>query len=237
MGDFIKSTLVKSDRPVTIGIDEAGRGPVLGYLVYCAMVFYEDTVVHKGFKDSKKISAKQREAMACHLINNKYEFICKFNHPDSITHCMVSGEQNLNQISVNSVVELLSAITENYPNIKTVYIDALGNCETYKKLLTTKFNHKFVIEQKADSKFPIVSAASIMAKVSRDNTLEEFGSGFGSGYPGDPDTLKWLKEKINKVFGFPTGVRHSWKTITNLLEERKSKEYTGRLKGFYYSPD
>lgn len=235
--DFIKSTLKKSDRPVTIGIDEAGRGPVLGYLVYCAMVFHENTAVHKGFKDSKRLSAKRREEMASHMISNDFEFICKYNHPSSITHSMVSGEQNLNQISINSVVEILTAITDNYSNIKAVYIDALGNCETYKRLLSTKFNLKYVIEQKADSKFPIVSAASIMAKVSRDSVLNEFGSGFGSGYPGDPDTRKWLKEKVNRVFGFPPGVRHSWKTITCMLEERKSKEYKGRLKGFYYSQD
>jgi ribonuclease H2 subunit A len=236
-GDFIKSHLKKSDRPICVGIDEAGRGPVLGYLVYCAMIFYEDTEVCKDFKDSKKLSEKQRDKVYDRILNKNYEFICKFNHSDTITHLMISGEQNLNQISVNSVLELLSAINNNYSNVKTVYIDALGNCDNYKKLLNTKFKFDYVIEEKADAKYPIISAASIVAKVCRDASLKTFGSGFGSGYPSDPLTRKWLKENINNVFGFPSGVRHSWKTISNLLEEKKSKEYGEKLSGFYYHPN
>ena len=98
------------------------------------------------------------------------------------------------------------------------------------------------VAKRADSLFPIVSAASIVAKVSRDFLLEshvfpevtspgswrpselssrqrERGLRFGSGYPGDAQTVDWLEKNLDVVFGFPDLVRFGWETTIKLLEK------------------
>ena len=100
------------------------------------------------------------------------------------------------------------------------------------------FDIQFTVTTKADSKFPVVSAASIVAKVTRDRILESWtfqenlknmnlSRELGSGYPGDPKTKIWLRKCIDKVFGFTTLVRFSWKTSINLLKDffHKAKWY------------
>ena len=83
--------------------------------------------------------------------------------------------------------------------------------------------------KKADSKYPVVSAASICAKVTRDDVLrhwifaesgmeDTFSRQFGSGYPSDPKTVSWLKASMDPVFGYPNIVRFSWATCKTLLE-------------------
>ena len=87
-----------------------------------------------------------------------------------------------------------------------------------------------IVESKADDTYPVVSAASIMAKVTRDHELKKwkfeekaevsdnFSTEFGCGYPGDKITVNWLKKHCDPVFGFPSIVRFSWKTSKTILE-------------------
>lgn len=93
-----------------------------------------------------------------------------------------------------------------------VYVDTVGKAEWYQEKLQKLFpNLKIVVESKADFKYPIVSAASICAKVTRDQVMyqwnhvekREISCVYGSGYPGDPATKAWLRSNIDKVFGFP----------------------------------
>lgn len=89
------------------------------------------------------------------------------------------------------------------------------------------------MESKADDKYPVVSAASICAKVTRDHDLrdfafaekpkEPFSRTFGCGYPGDAVTVKWLKEHSDEVFGFPSIVRFSWKTAYVMMQDQGKK--------------
>lgn len=83
---------------------------------------------------------------------------------------------------------------------------------------------------KADSIFPVVSAASIAAKVTRDRVINEWkfqeksenlciSNDFGSGYPSDPNTVKWLKKHFDHIFGFPDIARFSWNTIKKMFKE------------------
>ena len=88
---------------------------------------------------------------------------------------------------------------------------------------------EIVVESKADDTYPIVSAASICAKVTRDHALRDFkfpeeeskemifSRTFGCGYPGDKITKAWLVDHMDPVFGFPSNVRFSWKTSYELL--------------------
>jgi len=89
---------------------------------------------------------------------------------------------------------------------------------------------EIIVESKADFNHPVVSAASICAKVTRDQVLrewkfpeanKEFDNEYGCGYPSDPKAKAWLRRNLDPVYGFPTLVRYSWKTCTTILEDHK----------------
>ncbi len=121
-------------------------------------------------------------------------------------------------------------------NLTQIYVDTVGPPDSYQEKLARMFPQvpRIVVTKKADSIYPIVSAASIVAKVMRDRVLRywKFAEGveledipscrnFGSGYPSDPNTVGWLKGSagLDKVFGGPSIERFSWSTITKINEE------------------
>ncbi len=113
--------------------------------------------------------------------------------------------------------------------LEEVYVDTVGKAEVYQAKLLEQFPAlSIMVSAKADSLFPVVSAASICAKVIRDRVLAawqfeernlEASRVFGSGYPGDPKTKRWLKEHSDPVFGFPSLIRFSWKTTATALTD------------------
>lgn len=215
---------------VMVGIDEAGRGPVLGHLVYGALIA---TKINHGFQDSKVLTHSKREAFFDDIAQN-YSYIYKAIHPKYLSNQMSLGV-SLNEISYQAVIDMLKLINEEYA-IEAVYLDALGPNETYrKKLLSALPNLKYVIESKADLKYKIVSGASIVAKVTRDKLLKEWDiedKDIGCGYPSDEITVKWLKRNFCPVFGFPNIVRFSWKTVKTMFASRTGKKLSGRYSCF-----
>ena len=144
---------------------------------------------------------------------------------------------SLNKISTDAAVQLIRNALNLGINLKEVYVDTVGPPVTYQALLEKAFPEsgiQFTVSAKADSKFPSVSAASIVAKVTRDRTVknwvyaenhtdEIFDINFGCGYPSDPKTVKWLERSSDPIFGFPDLVRFSWKTTTNNLKDKVKK--------------
>jgi ribonuclease H2 subunit A len=114
--------------------------------------------------------------------------------------------------------------------LRGVFVDTVGVAADYQQRLARRFPFLHItVESKADSSFPVVGAASIIAKTTRDYEIanwkfEEPGlsgrlsTAFGSGYPADPDTVKWLTDSMDPVFGYPNLVRFSWGTTKRLLE-------------------
>uniref|UniRef100_A0A803N706 Ribonuclease n=1 Tax=Chenopodium quinoa TaxID=63459 RepID=A0A803N706_CHEQI len=110
-----------------------------------------------------------------------------------------------------------------------VFVDTVGDADKYCTKLSERFpSIKFVVAKKADSLYPVVSGASIVAKVTRDRALrnwtfdesaENMHRNFGSGYPGDPETKAWLEHHKHSIFGFPTLVRFSWGTCTTYFKD------------------
>ncbi|AFN82678.1 ribonuclease HII [Encephalitozoon romaleae SJ-2008] len=229
------SSLKKISEEVVVGIDEAGRGPVVGYMVYGALVAPKSALKSTGFKDSKVLTHAQRHTFFQTIKEKGLGYVYHCTHPDYITEMMQLGSTSLDEISVNSVFRILDEIKAKCENVEGVYVDALGNCEKYKARLKKKYPYMFVVEKRADSRFQIVSGASIVAKVQRDLMISEFGNDLGSGYPSDPSTIRWLKRNTNAVFGFPPGVRYSWSTVKKILGERRSKPLKGALSGFYFN--
>lgn len=143
---------------------------------------------------------------------------------------MREDTESLNKISHDAAIKMIEELSSKY-SISTVYVDTVGPPEKYQKLLFDKFsylrNTKFVVEKKADALFKVVSAASIVAKVKRDEILEKwvfeekgkFSSNFGCGYPGDKITKKWLRDNCDKIFGIPTIARYSWSTTEVIIKE------------------
>lgn len=217
-----------------MGIDEAGRGPVLGPMVYgclyCARS-YQKTLASLNFADSKTLKEERREELFENLkADDSLGWEVDVIDPRELSAKMLKREKiNLNEISHNSAIGLVSRVLNMGILLTEVYVDTVGDAEKYRIKLSERFpGVKFVVAKKADSLYPIVSGASIVAKVTRDRALrdwildetaENMHRFFGSGYPGDPETKAWLDHHKHPVFGFPTLVRFSWGTCTPYFKE------------------
>ncbi|XP_035916251.1 ribonuclease H2 subunit A [Anopheles stephensi] len=226
------------DEPCMLGVDEAGRGPVLGPMVYgiafCPLS-KKDVLKQLGFADSKQLTEEKRDQIFDEMNRKDYAveslgWAVEAISPNVISMSMLRRtKHSLNEVSMDSAIGLINAAIEAGVNIAEVYVDTVGPPEKYQAKLKAIFpKFKITVAKKADSTYPIVSAASIAAKVTRDHALkvwkfrerpnEEVNS-FGSGYPGDPTTKQFLGE-IDLVFGFPRLVRFSWSTASNALEKK-----------------
>lgn len=219
--------------PFILGIDEAGRGPVLGPLVYgtcfCPLK-YKDKLKDLGFADSKVLSEEDRERLFETIKDCEWlQWLVDVLSPEYISGSMTRQyKTNLNTISHQSAMDLIEAAVRKGYNITEAYIDTVGPPETYERKLSARFpGIRFTVAKKADSKYPIVSAASICAKVTRDEVLKNWkypepglsvDGPFGSGYPSDPTTKQFIRKNIDSVFGFPSLVRFSWSTASKLIE-------------------
>ena len=202
------------------GIDEAGRGPVIGPMVLCG-VMIDNAFLEKfetlQVRDSKLLARKKREIIYEKLISDKNITIKTIIvWPSEIDTRFIAG-LNLNTIELNKILKLIKIL-----NPDRVYIDSPDvKPGRFIKNILDGLNKKIEIiaEHKADVKYPIVSAASIIAKVKRDMIIDElkteFGD-FGSGYPSDKKTINFLIEWFKKTHTWPSIVRTSWKTIKEI---------------------
>ncbi|XP_044262058.1 ribonuclease H2 subunit A isoform X2 [Tribolium madens] len=225
---------VCKDFPCLLGIDEAGRGPVLGPMVYgtafCPL--NEATLPDSlGCADSKALTEESRDEIFTKICENrKIGWGVEVIAPTSICNSMLSRQKySLNQVSMDAAINLIKGALEAGVNVSHVYVDTVGPPEKYQAYLKGLFPQLGVtVAKKADSTYPIVSAASICAKVTRDHALKVWAFGeelevgredFGSGYPGDPNTKKFLVQWRDPVFGYPQLVRFSWATASEALKE------------------
>jgi ribonuclease HII len=198
------------------GVDEAGRGPVMGPLVVGAVYVEDDDVLRSiGVKDSKKLTPRRREVMYDEIVSAVEGY-------SIITLSAEEIDAKRERMSLNMVeMEMFAEAVSRMP-VTRVYVDCPDpNEEKFGNMLSVRINNTPVTARhKADDTYPVVSAASILAKVTRDRLIaeisEEFGENIGSGYPSDPVTIafieKWLKEKGCT----PRHTRNSWDTVRNL---------------------
>jgi ribonuclease HII len=203
------------------GVDEAGRGSVLGPLVVAAVrANSDDPLIEIGVKDSKKLSPKAREWM--------FELLVKVCDVHIVT---ISAEEidekrkvmSLNEIELEMFVEACSAISA-----PVVYADCPDVNEAgFSKDMSIRMKGTEVIAQhKADDFYPIVSAASIIAKVTRDRMIaeiqEEFGKEIGSGYPSDHFTMEFIEKWIKDNGRPPPHTRCSWEPVRQMISLSKN---------------
>jgi len=208
------------------GIDEAGRGPVIGPMVVCAAVA-DETVIPRlrelGVRDSKKVSPKRREKLFDEITSLLDDFVILELWPEEID----SRTGTLNEFEVENFIKALNSLKVK-PDV--VYIDAADVVEErFGEDIQRGLNFKadIVAEHGADDKFVPVSAASILAKVTRDRAIERLKSEYGdigSGYPSDPRTRDFLERYYREHGEFPPIVRKSWKTLRKIEEKVGGKK-------------
>ncbi|MEK6942939.1 MAG: ribonuclease HII [Nanoarchaeota archaeon] len=212
---------------IICGIDEAGRGPLIGPMVMAGVLIDEkDEAKFKaiGVKDSKLLTPFQRKDLFDKIksISKKYKIIIV--QPDEIDDAVFGkGGLNLNWLEANTSVKILNEL-----NPEKAIVDAPSpNIKKYTEYIREKLDNKkvkLVLEHKADVNYPVVGAASILAKVTRDNEIEkikkQIGIDFGSGYMSDPKTSEFLKKHHNK---FPEIFRKSWAPYQKIADKKMQK--------------
>ncbi|KAI8877955.1 ribonuclease HII [Backusella circina FSU 941] len=158
---------------------------------------------------------------------------------DISTNMLKRPVYNLNEMAHDATIKLIKHVVDNDINITEIYVDPVGPSAKYQVKLSSFFpNSLITVEPKADALYPIVSAASICAKVTRDQfvnnwvwveeELEEssISKVFGSGYPSDPNTVRWLDENEDSFFGFPSVMRFSWSTVSTRMIKTRNVEWS-----------
>jgi ribonuclease HII len=199
---------------VFCGVDEAGKGAVLGPMVV-AGVGCEDLeeIASLGVRDSKLLSPARREELYA-VIRARFPIAVLVIPPDQIDH----RGGTMNRLMVHAHAKV---INELHPEI--AYVDACDviaaryGCMVGNRL---EFSCRVIAEHHADENRPLVSAASIVAKVTRDAAIKELSAihgEIGSGYPSDPATVRYLEAFIGSSGSPPPFARKTWNTIHNLI--------------------
>ena len=221
------------------GIDEAGRGPVIGPMVVATACASGDRkLVEMGVKDSKKCTPLMRERLAPQ-IKNCCEYAVRTVSAEEIDERRKTMTMNVLELEI--FAEVLREILEKMkakgadPKNVVIYADAPDvKEERFADELRARLGEDIIIisRHKADDLFPIVSAASIIAKTTRDALVREMEKELtkkmllplGSGYPSDPRTKRFLEEWVKRFGALPPHTRKSWETASRLIGKNKIKK-------------
>ena len=202
------------------GVDEAGRGSLLGPLVVAGISISKSKVnllKKQGVRDSKKLSPRAREHLYKKIIQIVDDhYIVKIS-PRIIDKSV--SNHSLNHLEAKYMAKVISKLSPS-----TAFVDSCDvNSKRFgKEISKLTSNTKIRSYHHADSKFITVSAASILAKVSRDRAITRLSKkhDIGSGYPSDPKTKVFVKKSIRRNQNL-TFLRKSWKPVKILMKKRK----------------
>ena len=210
-----------------IGVDEAGRGPVIGPLVVCAVAIpsvEHENLLAAGVRDSKDLSSKKRgDLKKWFLLNAKSKtwhhsiVLCSPERIDSS-----SGNQGLNVLETELFAEAINGLPDEVKHSVEIINDA---CDVNPQRFSDRIAHQLNSwpwddssinsEHKADENDPFVGMASILAKEKRDECIyaisHELGFSIGSGYPSDPNTQKIIPKLL--IDAPHPQLRWSWSTV------------------------
>lgn len=221
-----------------LGIDEAGRGCVIGPMVIAGVLIAEDklgALTATGAQDSKALERSQRERIAPQIASLADDTKTIILSPQEI------DRTNINELELRGMAALINAL-----NPDVVYIDMPvsppGICNFLKILRHWLWDEgvQLIGENKADHTYTIVGAASIVAKVTRDQLvakLKEIHGDFGWGYPSEPKTQVFLQRWFEAHGSFPDFVRAKWQTIKRISAQESETllNCTGSLPGERWS--
>lgn len=200
-----------------LGVDEAGRGSVIGPMVVAGVVIPEkmNSVLQRmGVKDSKRLTYNRRVVLSRKL-KKMFDYDVVIVNAEDIDRLRASGV-NLNEMEKNAMVKLISNLKADKAIVDAVDVKA----ERFQANLCELTGCDVIAEHKADDNYIQVSAASIIAKQTRDEYIQELNKqyrklgGVGSGYPSDPTTKTFLSNfTYNEM---PKCVRKSWATVSKM---------------------
>jgi ribonuclease HII len=202
------------------GVDEAGKGSVLGPMVVAAVGCRDQSELSAlGVKDSKQLSPVRREEIFGN-ITSSFPYAIRIVASHEI-------DRFRKRMTMNELVGRLHAdvIRELSPSV--AFVDACDvNAVRYAGMVQARVKRgcRIVSEHHADETYPVVSAASIVAKVTRDREVTMLAGQFGpvgTGYPSDPETVAYLADYIGANGRAPPFARHSWRTVLGLVAEKE----------------
>jgi ribonuclease HII len=199
------------------GVDDAGRGSVLGPLVIAGISIEQNKIKHLtaiGVKDSKQLSPQSRENLYGKILSLIEGYYVVKISPRTIDRNV--NKNLLNQLEANCMAKVVIKL-----GARSSYVDS---CDVNPKRFGLYISNlaktgKIISSHHADKKYPVVSAASIIAKVNRDKEIERLRKNhdLGSGYPSDSKTMRFIKDWISQNGDVPIFVRKSWKPVKILL--------------------
>lgn len=217
---------------VIAGLDEAGRGAVIGPLVVAGVSIFEKDMPRLeklGLKDSKLLSPRQRESL-----EKEIEKVAKDILVLKIGACKIDNYRrqgiNLNRMEAMKFAEIIDYLSPSQAFVDSPDVNT-GRMKLHLKKLTKEDGIEIVAEHKADQNYPVVSAASIMAKLERDREIEEIKKKHGDvgpGYPSNSITMGWLEDCLKKNGKFPDIVRRTWMTA-QIMEGANKQSVLGKF--------
>lgn len=216
-----------------LGVDDAGRGPIIGPMVVSAALFKRedlDKLKNLDIKDSKLIPPKKRE-----YLEKSIKEIAKSYKVVKITPLEIDNREenglNLNDLEALKMAEAINEASKGLSDMDVIIDCPSTNLVAWKntllKYIKVLEGKKFIVEHKADANYVACSAASILSKVERDSEIEKIKQkikvNFGSGYPADPITVKFLKERGHKYLKYHI-IRETWQTWKNILGGKSQKK-------------
>jgi len=218
------NTMVK----LVAGVDDAGRGPVIGPLVIAGVLVpddQQDALKELGVRDSKLLTPGQRTQLDVKIRASAKKISMVEAQPREIDDCVIHGGRlrRLNYLEARMMASVLSDLAPEAGYVDASDVNEARYAADIREFLPENLRGmRIVSEHHADRTFPVVSAASIIAKVRRDSVIEslreQYGD-FGSGYMTDPKTMSFLRLWRQTHREYPPIVRMSWKTIRELEGE------------------
>jgi len=193
------------------GIDEAGRGPVIGPMVMAGIVIEKADIPKLkaiGVKDSKLLTKEKREELFIKIKSIVKAHKIIIISPKEIDEALESENLNLNWLEAHKSAEIINKLKPD----KAILDCPSNNIKAYRDYVKNLLKHKaeLVVEHKADVNYLESGAASILAKVTRDREIEKIQKKYGNcgpGYPSNEITQKFLKENWEK---YPEIFRKTW---------------------------
>lgn len=207
------------------GVDEAGRGPVIGPMTICCLVVDEDKeweLKELGVKDSKMLSHEQRKTLRREIKKIAHTYSIEKIYPTHIDR--YRDESSLNEMEAEVIGKLIRKLGP-----QKVYVDSPDRpAVVFADRIRRYLKEPVIIHShNRGERFPVVAAASILAKVERDREIEKIKRRYGdvgTGYPSDDVTIKFLQDWIRNNGNYPDIVRKSWYTAWRLNEEKVQRK-------------
>ena len=199
------------------GVDDAGRGSMIGPMVIAGISIEKKNIpkLRKlGVRDSKKLSPKKRELLYKQIVKLVDDYHVIRIPPRTIDTYVF--EHNLNHLEAKKMAEVISNLN---PDISYVDSCDVNAARFGREISDLSKKSKVKSYHYADSRFVVVSAASIIAKVSRDRSIMRLNktTNLGSGYPSDKKSVNYVKKVVSSKKSLPTSIRKSWKPVQKIL--------------------